>query len=149
MDDGLSAGGQQGEPTDSLEVFASRSEPPPVEYVPSQPPPLGTSLSPKMQNKMTRSIVEIFELEGPSKEGVEMGDDEEEHVVDLDGQRRRTERLKEALPALAQLWWCDSDQMDLVAEKLGDGSRDRKPLLFLSAILLAILAHANCTSCLK
>jgi len=124
MDDGIAAGGE-GEPTDSLEVFASRPEPQAVGNVLS---PQRAPLSPKSQTKMSRSIVEIFELEeDPMKEDVEMeGDDEEEPAVDPEDQRRRTDRLSAVLPALAQLWWSDSDQIDLVAEKLGDGSRDRK-----------------------
>jgi hypothetical protein len=140
MEDGFSAGGQDGEPTDSLEVFGSsqptdslevftsRVEPVSLGNALSKPPPLSVSLSPKTQNKMTRSIVEIFELEeDPLNQDVDMGeDDDEEPVVDLEDQRSRTDRLRGVLPSLAQLWWSDSDQIDLVAEKLGDGSRDRK-----------------------
>jgi len=82
-----------------------------------------------------RSVVEIFELEEDSPhEDVEMGEDDEEPVVDLEDQRRRTERLRVVLPALAQLWWSDSDQIDLAAEKLGDGSRDRKLFFFQNTV---------------
>lgn len=144
MEDGFSGGDQESQPTDSLEVFgsnqptdslevfASRAEPVSLGNVLSKPPPLSVSLSPKSQNKMTRSIVEIFELEeDPLNQGVDMGEDGDEGlVVDLEDQRRRTVRLRGALPTLAQLWWSDSDQIDLVAEKLGDGSRDRKQLPF-------------------
>ncbi len=145
MDDGLSAGGG-GEPTDSLEIFSSRPTPQSVEHVPAEHPPLDTPLSLKSQTKMSRSIVEIFELEEEStSEDEEMGDDDNEPVVDLEDQRRRTNRLRGVLPTLAQLWWSDSDQIVLVAEKLGDGSRDRKLFLF-SENSLPLSAPADCIS---
>ena len=83
------------------------------------------NLSAEEQGTMMKSILEIFELEEGEDE--EMGDeDEDEVIVDLEDQMRRTERLKGVLSTLAQLWWSDSDQMDLAAEKLADGSRDRE-----------------------
>jgi hypothetical protein len=126
--DSLEVFGSGNQPTDSLEVFGSRTEPVSLGNVLSKPSTLNVSLPRKSQNKMMRSIVEIFELEeDPSNRDVELGeDDDEESVMDLEDQLRRTERLRGVLPTLAQLWWSDSDQIDLVAEKLGDGSRDRK-----------------------
>jgi hypothetical protein len=134
--DSLEVYGPSSQPTDSLEVYGSRAVPSSVEHHFNQHPPLSISLSLKDQNKIMRSIVEIFELEEtPPNEDVEMeGDGDEEPVVDLEDQRRRTERLRGTLPALAQLWWSDSVQMDVVAEKLGDGSRDRKPNLFQTTV---------------
>jgi hypothetical protein len=128
MEDEPSAGGQQRTPSDPLDLFASRTELPSGENVLNQIPPLSVPLSTENQARMMRNIVEIFDLEEePQNEDVEMReDDEEEPVVDLEDQRRRTDRLRGVLPALAQLWWSDSDQIDLVAEKLGDGSRNRK-----------------------
>jgi hypothetical protein len=141
MGDGTSTGGQEGEPTDSLEVFPSRADPSPVPN-PSNQPPSSIPLSPMSQTKMSRSIVEIFELEEESmNEDVEMEeDDEEEPVVDLEDRRKRTDRLRGVLPALAQLWWSDSDQIDLVAEKLGDGSRDRKLFPIINTIFITFKA---------
>lgn len=128
MEETLSAGGQQRTPSDPLDIFTSGNELPSVGNVLNQPPPLNISLSAETQSRMTGSILQILDLEEePPNEDVEMGEyDEEEPVLDLEDQRRRTDRLREVLPALAQLWWSDSDQIDLVAEKLGDGSRDRK-----------------------
>lgn len=141
MGDGLSAGGLDNEPTDSLEVFASRTEPSSLENVLSHPSSK-ISLSPQSQTKMSRSIIEIFDLEEETtNDDVEMGeeDDDDEPVVDLEDQQRRTERLRRVLPALAQLWWSESGQIDLVAEKLGDGSRDRK----LFPEYCSLLVHAR------
>jgi hypothetical protein len=138
MGDGISdelSAGLDSEPTDSLEVFASNNERLPLGNVLSKSSRLNIPLSPKSQNKMMRSVVEIFELEEDfPHEDVEMGEDDEEPVVDLEDQRRRTERLSGILPALAQLWWSDSNQIDLAAEKLGDGSRDRKLFFFQNTV---------------
>jgi hypothetical protein len=113
--------------TDPLDLVTSR---PTASYVlaPSEGGMYG-SLSAEEQGLMMKSIQEIFELEEePAKEDEEMADEgeEDEPVVDLEDQARRTERLKGVLSTLAQLWWSDSDHIDLVAEKLADGSRDRK-----------------------
>ncbi|KAG0649906.1 hypothetical protein D0Z07_3693 [Hyphodiscus hymeniophilus] len=82
-------------------------------------------LSAEEQWGMMKSIEDIFALE--EDENVEMGEEgEEEQIVDLEDQENRTERLKGVLSTVAQLWWSDSQHMDLVAEKLADGSRDPK-----------------------
>jgi len=84
-----------------------------------------SSLSPEDQRRKMESIVEIFDLKEDHDE--EMRDeDDEESIVDLEDQQRRTERLRGVFPALRQLWQSSSDYVDLIAEKLGDGSRDRK-----------------------
>jgi hypothetical protein len=130
-----SAGGQQRTPSDPLDIFRSGNELPSMRNVLNQPS-LNISLSAETKTRMTRSILDIFDLEEePLNEDVEMvEDDEEEPVVDLEDQRRRTDRLRGVLPALAQLWWSDSDETDLVAEKLGDGSRDRKLCSFRNTV---------------
>jgi hypothetical protein len=126
MEDMLSPDGQHITASNQLDVSASRTDLTSVENVFNQPP-LSIPLSPESQTRMTRSIVDIFELEESPNNDVEMGEDGEEGpVVDVEDQRRRTDRLRGVLPTLGQLWWSDSDQIDLVAEKLGDGSRDRK-----------------------
>ncbi|RDW71776.1 hypothetical protein BP5796_07810 [Coleophoma crateriformis] len=78
------------------------------------------------QGHMIQSIASMFELEEePPKADEEMADDDDtEEQVDIEDQQRRTARLKGALPTLAQMWWSDSEHMDLMAEKLADGSRD-------------------------
>ena len=79
------------------------------------------------QNSMMKSFGEIFELEQTQEEDEEMIDgSEEENPFDLEDQQRRTERLKGVLRTLAQLWWNDSEHMNSIAEKLADGSRDRR-----------------------
>lgn len=88
---------------------------------------LNFNFSVEEQSSMMRTIEEIFLLEEElPKEDQEMGDDEEEPEIDLEDQQRRTTKLKGVLSTLAQLWWSDSEQMDVAAEKLADGSRDRK-----------------------
>ena len=81
-------------------------------------------LSAEDQSIMMKSIQEIFELE--EEQNVEMNDDGEEEEVDLEDQQRRTEKLERVLTTLAQLWWNDSEHMDLAAKKLADRSRDRE-----------------------
>lgn len=95
------------------------------------PGPGSLILSAEEQSHMMKSIQEIFGLEEEApKEDDEMADDEDddevEEEVDLEDRARRTKRLKGVLSTLAQLWWSDSEQMDLAAEKLADGSRDRE-----------------------
>jgi hypothetical protein len=83
------------------------------------------NLSEEDKLNMSKRIQDIFDSE-PADENQVMGEDddeEEEEVVDLEDQERRTEKLKTALTPLAQLWWSGSEHIDLVTEKLADGSR--------------------------
>lgn len=85
-------------------------------------------LTEEEQKDMSRSIADIFMLEEQDRKGgeeVDMDDDVEE-VVDVEDRDKRTERLKGALGLLAHLWWQDSMSINEAAEKLADGSRDRK-----------------------
>ncbi|KAK0122658.1 hypothetical protein ONS96_009696 [Cadophora gregata f. sp. sojae] len=123
---GVPADAHQSAPTDPLElVNTSRSL---VQNPTSDV--LGTNslnllLTPEQAAAMSKSVLDVFQLdEEPQNEDQAMGDGDD--VVDLEDQQRRTERLKGVLPILAQLWWADSDQIDFVAEKLADGSRDPK-----------------------
>ena len=101
-------------------------------------------LSAEEQSLTMRSIQEVFELEEEVANGDQEMDDEDgeevEAVVDLEDRARRAERLKGVLSTLAQLWWSDSEQLDLAAEKLADGSRDRELRAFL-LLGLSILLH--------
>jgi hypothetical protein len=128
MDGGLPADDLQTQPTNPLDILASR---------PTFSNVLGTNtlavpLSAAEQTKSMESIQEVFELEEDSpKEDEEMGEgDDEEPEVDLEDQQRRTDRLKGVLETLGQLWWSNSEHMDVAAEKLADGSRDRTSILF-------------------
>ena len=120
---------EQRPPSDPLDSLVSRSA-----YAPRSSAlhpvsgALNLPLSEEGKRAMTRSVQEIFDMEEEQKEDVEMGDrgDEEEEIVDLEDQSRRTEKLKSVLSTLGQLWSSGSEHMDLVAEKLGDGSRDRE-----------------------
>lgn len=111
-------------------------------------PEANSELSEQEQELMMKSIEEIFELRGGAtggdveiedEEGVEEvggdavgdGDGDGEEVVDFADRERRTERLRGVLGVLAKLWWAGSENMDVAAEKLADGSRDREFLLFL------------------
>ncbi|KAH6707768.1 armadillo-type protein [Leptodontidium sp. MPI-SDFR-AT-0119] len=127
MNGGIPADDQHSTPTDPLELVNSRSlvQNPTSDVLGTDS--LNLLLTTEQAAAMSKSILDIFELEEePPKEVEAMGDDEEEEDVDLEDQQRRTERLKGVLSLLAQLWWADSDQIDLVAEKLADGSRDPK-----------------------
>ena len=125
MKGGLPADGHEPTPTDPLELVNSSKSL--VENPTSDV--LGTNslnllLTPEQAATMSKSVLEVFELEEEPQDQV-MGDGSDDDV-DLEDQQRRTERLKGVVPLLAQLWWADSDQLDLVAEKLADGSRDRE-----------------------
>lgn len=120
--------------TDPLDLLNSRPGPSDLglgSNVPGQEG-MSISLSVEEQSIIMKSIQEIFELEESQDEEMGEGDEDEDPVVDLEDQERRTERLRGALSTLAQLWWSDSELMDLVAEKLADGSRDREFFLFWS-----------------
>jgi len=87
-----------------------------------------TSLSDAEQRAIIMNIQDIFALDEDERadESMEDSDEEEEEVVDLEDRRKRTERLVGVLDAVSQLWWSRSEYMDLVTERLADGSRDRK-----------------------
>jgi hypothetical protein len=126
MGDVLATDNDSLRPLDPLEVLKSGA---PSELTGSlllsQPPSLPLSL--EDQKAMASRIKAIFDIEEhPKDEDVEMNDGEEdgEPVIDLEDRKRRTEVLKSILSTLAQLWWSDSEEMDIVTEKLADGSRD-------------------------
>ena len=117
---------QTTEPSDPLDLLVTSSNhqvQTPVGYILSANS-ADVHLSAEDQSVMMKSIQEIFELE--EEQNVEMNDDGEEEEVDLEDQQRRTEKLERVLTTLAQLWWNDSEHMDLAAKKLADGSRDRE-----------------------
>ncbi|KAF4629001.1 hypothetical protein G7Y89_g9148 [Cudoniella acicularis] len=114
-------------PLDPLDLLTSKSNSPvpalPGDYF--DPASLNLDLSNEEQSKMAKSIREIFQLEEePEDEDQAMGEGDEEPEIDQDDQRRRTERLSNALINLNQLWWSGYEHMDLVTECLADGSRD-------------------------
>lgn len=62
-----------------------------------------------------------------SREGSGLAPDEYDESVETDEARtRRTELLAPVLATCQQLWDSGSEELDLVAQKLGDGSRDGK-----------------------
>jgi hypothetical protein len=122
-------------PTDPLGLLSSRSSAPITTSSILNVAPGSLSLSIEEQNSMIKSIQDIFELEQDQEdEEMATGEDDEndEPVVDLEDQARRTAKLKGVLSILAQLWWAGSEQMDLAAEKLADAGRNRKSLHFRS-----------------
>jgi hypothetical protein len=123
----LPADSIQTEPSDPLDLLIQRStSETPMNNVLSANSS-NVHLSAEEQSVMMKSIQEIFELEEEqANEDLEMDDDDEEEEVDLEDQQRRTEKLKGVLTTLAQLLWSGSEHMDVAAEKLADGSRDRK-----------------------
>jgi len=75
-----------------------------------------------------QSILDIFHLDEEIRDHNSGSDDEEDEPkhVDYEDRNRRIERLRSIYPALDRLWWSGSDYMTGAAEKLADGSRDRK-----------------------
>ncbi|TVY36666.1 hypothetical protein LOCC1_G006584, partial [Lachnellula occidentalis] len=95
----------------------------------SRPSNLNMNLSEDAMLAMLKQIRDIVdsEPEDENEDQVMAEDDEDvEEEVDLEDQQRRTDKLKMALSPLAQLWWSGSEQIDLAAEKLADGSREVK-----------------------
>jgi len=139
MEGELSSESLQTGPSDSLDLSSTRA---PVHTSMSSffdASSLDLEISAEEQSNMMKSIQEIFELEEEqANEEEQMRDEDEEPPVDLEDQQKRTEKLKGVLSTLAQLWWSDSDHMDLAAEKLADGSRDRK-LIFCRLVSIILL----------
>lgn len=113
-----------GVPADPLD-FLTQNTPaqPSISPTPSSRP-LNTNLSEDERLAISKKIQDIFDSEPPDEDEVMADDDdEEEEVIDVEDQERRTDKLKNALSPLAQLWWSGSEHIDLVTEKLADGSR--------------------------
>lgn len=112
------------EPFDSMHLFSPGAQTSKI----SQPLTLKKPLSGEDQKAMAARVKAIFEQEEDDPgQDVEMDgaeDEDAEPVIDLEDQRRRTESLKGILSILAQLLWAGSEEMDFVAETIGDGSRD-------------------------
>ncbi len=76
-----------------------------------------------------QSILDIFQLDEElpdQSDGNDLDEDDEAQDADLEDQRQRKERLRSIYPVLDRLWWTGSEYMVGAAEKLADGSRDRK-----------------------
>ena len=72
---------------------------------------------------MAMSVEDIAAL--LSREGSGLTPDEYDESVEQEGARaRRTELLAPVLETCQQLWKDGNDELDVVAEKIGDGSRD-------------------------
>lgn len=117
----------QTEPSDPLDLLIARTDfQTPMSNVLSASSS-NIHLSAKEQSDMMQSIQDIFQLEEEQvDEDEEMNGEDGEPEIDLEDQQRRVEKLKGVLTTLAQLWWSDSQHMDVAAEKLADGSRDPK-----------------------
>jgi hypothetical protein len=92
--------------------------------------PLNLNLSEEEKLAMSKQIRDIFDSE-PADEDQVMGEDDDEDEEEYDGvhledQQRRTEKLKTVLSPIAQLWYSGSEHIDLVTERLADGSRESK-----------------------
>ena len=89
-----------------------------------------SSTVPKEEQKADiQSILDIFQLDEKlpdQSDENELDEDDGAQEVDLEDQRQRTERIRGIYPALDRLWWTGSEYMVGAAEKLADGSRDRK-----------------------
>jgi len=114
---------------DPIDFLASNSLSQPPRSPFSNSRPLNLNLSEEEKLAMSKQIRDIFDSE-PANEDQVMGEDEEDEEeyeeVDLEDRQRRTEKLKTVLSPLAQLWWSGSEHIDLVTEKLADGSRESK-----------------------
>lgn len=97
-------------------------------------PTLSTGISNEQQKADMQSILDLFHLNEELPDESDRNDLEDDDLapeVDLEDQRQRTEHLRGIYPALDRLWWTGSDYMIGAAEKLADGSRDRKSILAL------------------
>jgi hypothetical protein len=105
-------------------------------------PTLSTGVPNEEQKAAMQSILDIFQLdeELPDEpDGSELDENDEPPEVDFEDQRQRTERLRGIYPALDRLWWTGSEYMVGAAEKLADGSRDRKLILIFTTSMQFIL----------
>jgi hypothetical protein len=88
-----------------------------------------TTVPNEEQKADMQSVLDIFQLDEElpdQSDENEQDEDDGAQEVDLEDQRQRTERLRGIYPALDRLWWTGSEYMVGAAEKLADGSRDRK-----------------------
>jgi hypothetical protein len=88
-----------------------------------------TTVPNEEQKADMQSILDIFQLDEElpdESDENDLDEDDEAQEVDLEDQRQRIERLKGIYPALDRFWWTGSEYMVGAAEKLADGSRDRK-----------------------
>jgi hypothetical protein len=112
--------------------FSTINQAYPVSVTGSQSPRPGLGGNPtstiEEQKGYMQSIIDIFELSEEEEEEPDDGDDDMsiERPIDLEAQQRRTEKLRGVRSALDRLWWSNSEFMSDAAEKLADGSRDRK-----------------------
>jgi len=71
------------------------------------------------------AVLSLFSLDENNPHASD-DDDEENGELDLVDQQLRTQRLRSITLSLDQLWWSGPRYMAAAAEKLADGSRDRK-----------------------
>lgn len=89
------------------------------------------SVSAELSN-VAKNIQEIIDRERVPSSQSEMADDDEndagddDEPIDLEDQQQRTKELTSVLLGLSALWRLDSEHLDVVVQKLADGSRDRK-----------------------
>lgn len=82
----------------------------------------------KDQKVEMQSILDIFQLDEdlPDGKGGSELEANGDQSVDREDEKRRTERLRGICPALDRIWWTSSEYIIEAAERLADGSRDRK-----------------------
>ena len=82
-----------------------------------------------------------------SREGSGLTPDEYDESVEQEGAlTRRTELLGPVLETCQQLWDTGNEELDVVSEKLGDGSRDGEFLSFLQWVFAThpVSRHLGC-----
>jgi hypothetical protein len=95
-----------------------------------------TTVPKEEQKAAMQSILDIFQLDEElldQSDANELDEDDEGQEINLEDQMQRIERLRGIYPALHRLWWTGSEYMVGAAEKLADGSRDRKSAWILTS----------------
>lgn len=69
-------------------------------------------------------IEELFQSSINPRDGEEEGSEDDEPILSNDEKISRIEKLQQVLATAQRLWASGSMELDLLAQKIGDGSRD-------------------------
>lgn len=85
-----------------------------------------TSSTSESLQRALEAVISAVDVVVNDQSDQETHDDDKESPVDMADQSMRTERLRNIIPALNQLWTNDSDLIATATEKLADASRSCK-----------------------
>lgn len=107
-------------PSESHDEWISRITAHPLEEYERETAEL---LSDTQVKEMVDEVQNIFSQETNEKKD-DLGTDSE--TAKINDQERRSIKLTKILPILAQLWWLNSERLDITTELLANGSRESK-----------------------